>query len=797
MPTNEHTFNLPKIAVLACSVFEREIALHAADAKHIAQVRFFEMGLHDQPDRLRSTLQASLDELDGRTDIEAVVLCYGLCGLGTVGLISLRHRIVIPRAHDCITVFMGSKEAYAEHQRRCATCFYYTPGWNRERRVPGPEALEALRADLTARFDPDDVEFLLESTHEQWAMHDTATYVDLGTEDRETEAAYARKCADWLGWRFEHLRGDPALLRDLLWCNWDADRFQIFEPGAKLVHAADESIMRSESVYRASENLSQVAIELESGEHRKIPISLDDRSLADVLAAYGLPLNTRCGQRGLCRGCEVELREGTLMFDGLAVIAPARVQACRARLSGQASIYIPGRSHIEHRPQVGQTFEIAIPYAHQPLFEPEPNGRNMGFAIDVGTTTVVVLLVDLVTGEVLSRTSGFNEQIRFGDNVITRIAAARNPKELAAMQNAIVTETIRPLLIHACELAGRPLERLAGCVIAGNTTMLHILIGEDPTSLGVAPFIPRFIKGKRVVARDLMLLADGLSPELPLQLLPGIAAYIGSDIAAGILSTGMIYDSKPSLLVDFGTNGEIVLQSGGKLTACATAAGPAFEGSGLSCGRRACEGAVSNLHLALNPFRLDSGTIANVPLWQASGLCGSAYVDFLATARGCGLLGAAGRFDRTCWEMVPAQNRSDENGEMALRLAERNGAGALQVSEVDVAHLLQAKAAVGAGIEILLETAGVCGADLGCVYLAGGFGMHLNVGNAIAIGMLPGIREEQVRVVGNTALAGAFLALVDRTMLDEMESLRAQVKVVELNLSEGFEDCYIEHLMLP
>lgn len=543
--------------------------------------------------------------------------------------------------------------------------------------------------------------------------------------------------------------------------------------------------------------MSQMNIALESGESREISVSCDDRSVADVLSDCGLPLNTNCGQGGFCWGCEVELHEGSLMSGGLVVTAPARVKACQARLTGPVSISIPGNSRRGHQPQIGQTFEIAIPYANHPLFEPYREGRNVGFAVDVGTTTVALLLVDLFTGEVLSRTSGFNEQIRFGDNVITRIAATRNRKELIAMQQAIVVETIQPLLTEACALAGRRMHRIAGGTISGNMTMLHILAGEDPTPLGVAPFLPRFIKGKRIVAREIMLSADGLAPELPLQLLPGIAAYIGADITAGILSTGMINDSAPSLLVDFGTNGEIVLQSKGKLIACATAAGPAFEGCGLNCGARACEGAVSDLCLALHPFRLDFGTIANVPLYQANGLCGSAYVDFLATARSCGILGAAGRFDRTCWEMVPVQNRSSENGETALRLTDRNGAGTLRVSEVDVAQLLQSKAAIGSGIETLLDVAGIRSADLGRVYLAGGFGMHLNVGHAIAIGMLPGIREEQVRVVGNTALAGALMALMDRAMLDEMESLRKQVKVIELNLTEGFEDRYIEHLMLP
>ena len=542
---------------------------------------------------------------------------------------------------------------------------------------------------------------------------------------------------------------------------------------------------------------SNLQIELDSGERRQIPIVPNNRSLADVLAEHALPLNTRCGQRGLCKGCEVQLREGSLTTPACVIHAPATVQACQARLTGQALIHIPARSRIEHQPQVGETFEIAIPYAHQPLFKPVPGARDTAFAVDVGTTTVVMLLVDLLTGEALSRAGAFNEQIRFGDNVVTRIEAARKPENLAAMQRAIVMETIQPLLLRACQRAGRSLERIAGGAIAGNTTMLHLLVGENPASLGVAPFTPRFIKAREVLAGDIKLAATGLSPDTPLQLLPGIAAYIGADITAGIFASGMAFDPAPSLLVDIGTNGEIVLQNGGKLTACATAAGPAFEGCGLCCGTRARQGAVSDLRLTLHPFALQTQTIGKVPLNRANGLCGSAYVDFLATARNGGLLGPTGRFLSPAWESLPAQNRFMDDGGRALRLSGNNGAAPLRVSEVDVALLLQAKAAIGAGIEILLETAALRAEDLGRLNLAGGFGMHLNVANAIAIGLLPGFRQEQVRVVGNTALAGALLALVDRTTLDEMENLRAQVEVIELNLARSFEDRYIEHLALP
>ncbi|MEI6177898.1 MAG: ASKHA domain-containing protein [Verrucomicrobiota bacterium] len=539
-----------------------------------------------------------------------------------------------------------------------------------------------------------------------------------------------------------------------------------------------------------------ITLQPDHGEHVAIHAESSVRTLSDILAAHGFPLNTRCGQRGLCRGCEVVLREGSVMVEGARVHSPATLRACRTRLDGPITLGLPSRSRIEHKPQVGETFEIAVPCGHDPLFTTD-GIRDTGFAVDIGTTTVVVLLVDLTTGEVISRAGGFNGQIRFGDNVLTRIDAARTPEAIAAMKSAIVGETLAPLMLDACQRAGRGPERIAGGSIAGNTTMLHLLVGEDPTSLGIAPFTARFLAGKRVSTGDLGLTVENLPANTPIQLLPGIGAYIGADITAGIYATGMVFDTEPSLLVDIGTNGEIVLQSGGVLTACATAAGPAFEGCGLRGGTRAREGAVSDLRLCLEPFAVTAETIGNIPIEKASGICGSAYIDFLASARDCGLLTQTGRFAATAWTSIPAGHRCTDDDERALRLAGTGHSGEPCVSEVDVAVLLQAKAAIGAGIETLLETAGIRATEIHRVYLAGGFGMHLNVPNAIAIGLLPEFRPEQVRVVGNTSLAGALLALIDRTTLDEMESIRERVDVIELNLAEGFEDRYIEHLMLP
>ena len=234
------------IALIACEVFKSEIELVAAGAEHIVEKQFFEIGLHDRPNEMRVALQEVVSEIDLRDDIEAIVLAYGLCGCGTAGLQASRHPLVIPRAHDCITVFLGSKELYASRQAACPGCYHYTPGWNLARRVPGPERLAALREDFAKQFDPEDVDFLLENEHAMWASYHTSTFIDLGTPEADREAAYTQQCADWLGWKFEHLKGDPALLHDLLWGPWDDGRYQIVRPGFKLAHSATDAVMRSE-----------------------------------------------------------------------------------------------------------------------------------------------------------------------------------------------------------------------------------------------------------------------------------------------------------------------------------------------------------------------------------------------------------------------------------------------------------------------------------------------------------------------------------------------------------------------
>ena len=235
----------PRIALIACRVFEDEIAIHGGNDSHIVETLFLEVGLHDHPDNLRKSIQAEIDRFDEREDIDAVVLAYALCGLGTAGLRAGRHRLVIPRGHDCITVFMGSKEKFACQQSASPDSYYYTPGWMKANRTPGPDRLESLRAELSEKFEPDDVEFLLESEKANWAQHGKAVYLDLGTTGADEKAANAKAAAESLGWKYERIPGDPSLLRDLLAGRWDDDRFQVIEPGAALAHSPDEKIFRA------------------------------------------------------------------------------------------------------------------------------------------------------------------------------------------------------------------------------------------------------------------------------------------------------------------------------------------------------------------------------------------------------------------------------------------------------------------------------------------------------------------------------------------------------------------------
>ena len=619
---------------------------------------------------------------------------------------------------------------------------------------------------------------------------------------------------------------------------------------------------------------------------RTIQVESDGTSLvlADVLRRADLPLNTRCGQRGLCDGCLVELQAGRLIHSGTdqpveAAEAGGLVRACEHWVppGARVALRIPERSLLAHAPQVVTAFSANVSRAHDPLWQtielslaeidrdgpfPEAVCRavrrardgdlpirpghgltrltdsagpcirlaveyggdhwavhagcgvaRLGVAVDVGTTTVVAMLVDLADGEILGTASALNAQSRYGDNVLTRIQHCRNDKRFVGrLQRAVTRGTLRPLVRQLLADTGRSEGEIACFSIAGNTTMLHLVAGVDPSSIGVAPFAPAFLGHRILRSRALELIpieADASrqartesgaslrehdpaapAPDPAVHLLPGAAAYIGADVLAGVISTGMAYQSETSLLVDLGTNGEIALKHGDRLLGCATAAGPAFEGAGLTCGVCAGRGAISHVRWKPGKAKPELEVIgAAAPI----GLCGTAYVDFVAEARRAGLIETTGRFDRDACGGALVRLGAGR----AYALCDGPNGKPIVVSEADIACLLQAKAAIAAGILCLLERAGLRSADVAVVYLAGGFGFHMDVANIVRCGLLPGFQPDQVRPVGNTSLAGAYLALMDSGILAEMKRIGARWETVELNLEPDFESRYIDQLSVP
>jgi uncharacterized 2Fe-2S/4Fe-4S cluster protein (DUF4445 family) len=401
-----------------------------------------------------------------------------------------------------------------------------------------------------------------------------------------------------------------------------------------------------------------------------------------------------------------------------------------------------------------------------------------------------------------------------GDNVLTRIQHCRNEKRFVGrLRRAIAERTLKPLLDRVLREANLSADQIDCMTVAGNTTMLHLLVGADPSPMGTAPFTPEFVEHRVFRASHLSLSMaqvnshDAAQPEsvaestrrtkgqVPgvdpaVHLLPGAAAYVGADIIAGVFSTGMTYQTETSILVDMGTNGEIVLKHEDGLLACATAAGPAFEGAGLACGVRAGRGAIGHVRWSGDSQQPEIDVIGNV---EPTGLCGTAYVDFMAEARRVGLVGKTGRFIESTERPLV---RHATHGKSFV-IAHAADGEPIVVSEADIASLLQAKAAIAAGIVCLLDRAGLSADEIGTLYLAGGFGFHMDVENVIRCGLLPRFRPDQIRLVGNTSLAGAYLALLDSGVLTEMKRASGRLEIVELNLEPSFESHYIDQLCLP
>ena len=415
--------------------------------------------------------------------------------------------------------------------------------------------------------------------------------------------------------------------------------------------------------------------------------------------------------------------------------------------------------------------------------------RLLGVAFDIGTTTVAGYLVDLGSHDVLASCSEANAQGDYGADVITRITAYGSGAPL----HDVICEQLASLTRRLARDAGVESEDIATAAIVGNTTMIHLLLDLDPTSMSRAPFMPVLTEGVTVPASEVCL---PLHPNALLRIPPGVSAYVGTDIVADLLSSGLDRHPGVSLLVDIGTNGEIVCGGEDGLVACSTAAGPAFEGATIRHGSGGVAGAIN--HVRREGTTLVIETIGEV---APKSICGTGLMDTVAMLIEDGVVDETGRFDGAAATgeaaVLYGERIVEVDGEPALVLAEEESAPTepIVLTQGDVRQVQLAKGAIAAGIRVLLEEAGVEPSDLQAIYLAGGFGTYVRPEAALRVGLLPGVDAERVIPVGNAAGAGAARVLVDRESSSEAQTIVDSCRYIELSGSAAFQNFYMEEMM--
>ncbi len=442
-------------------------------------------------------------------------------------------------------------------------------------------------------------------------------------------------------------------------------------------------------------------------------------------------------------------------------------------------------------------FSITAVVCGDQLIAVEPGDttdRVFGLALDVGTTTVVGALLDLKAGTVVAIRSDLNRQAPFGADVISRVSHTMMEPDGLATLHARIVETINALVDQLLAASGVARENVYEAVAVGNATMLHLLLGIDPEPISVAPFIPAIAEAVTLQAAEVGL---RLHPQARLSTLPHLGAYVGADIVAGVLATGVARndDRRLRLYIDVGTNGEIVLGSTRRTLATAAPAGPAFEGAQIRCGMRASEGAIEGVNITDDVYlQVIGGALRPI------GLCGSGLVDAVAELVKCGLVDASGRLLR------PEQARGRVPDALVDRLIVAGGVRAFLLSspeqgivltQPDIRALQFAKGAIAAGVNVLLAHMGVTADDLYEVLLAGSFGSYINPASARLIGLVPWLPVERIVAVGNAAGEGAKIALLSFREREAANRIPEFIEYVELSGRPEFNDIFTDALAFP
>ena len=421
-----------------------------------------------------------------------------------------------------------------------------------------------------------------------------------------------------------------------------------------------------------------------------------------------------------------------------------------------------------------------------------PEDRQMlGCAIDIGTTTVTMVLVDLETGKILAKGSSGNGQIRYGADVINRIIEQGRPGGQKKLQDAIVKETLTPIIANLCKSIGTSARNILRLAIGANTTMNHLLLGVDAESVRMEPYIPSFFSWEGLLAGDLKLPAHPLAPVI---IAPNIGSYVGGDITAGTLASQIWNKDEMSLFIDLGTNGELVFGNREFLMSCACSAGPAFEGGDISCGMRATDGAIEACVIDKNTME-PTLTIVGDQGQKAVGICGSGIIDIISELFRCGISNAKGLFVR---EGDRVRRDAHGMGRYVIAWAEESETGReVSINEVDIDNFIRAKGAIFSAIDTLLSSVDMTIDMIDHVYVAGGIGSGINMKNAVNIGMFPDVELEKFSYIGNSSLTGAYAMVLSDQANAKTHEVAANMTYMELSTHPGYMDSFVAACFLP
>jgi uncharacterized 2Fe-2S/4Fe-4S cluster protein (DUF4445 family) len=417
--------------------------------------------------------------------------------------------------------------------------------------------------------------------------------------------------------------------------------------------------------------------------------------------------------------------------------------------------------------------------------------RNFGIAVDVGTTTVVAHLVDLATGVTRDAAAKYNSQIKYGGDVISRINYARQPGGAEALHRAVIQdiETLIDDLVGRARVGRGDIS----CVIAaGNTVMSHFLLALEADLIRISPFVPAATSPPPFRAAELGL---RINPRGMLYTLPMAGSYVGGDITAGILASGMHQAEEIALLLDIGTNGEVVLGNRDFLVACSASAGPAFEGGSISCGMRATSGAVDSVRIFRQGPTVSVTTIDGRP---PLGLCGTGLIDAIAEMFATGILDRGGRLQPDSAPGRFRRNGQEDKPQFVLVGAKESGSGReIALTQTDVENLIRTKGAIYAAADSLLQGIGLSFADIQKIYIAGAFGNRLDVANCITIGLLPDVPVDRITFIGNSSVAGAKMVMTSRRAFEEVHHIRERITYRELMVDPTYMEQFTSACFLP